>query len=76
MTLPQHHDLEYWLQGASATPGAAARLVSWTIFGSAMEWARETDVEDLDARVDQILGFTLNGMGALAPRAQRIAATS
>ena len=60
--------LEDWLRGASATPRAAARLVSWTIFGSAMEWARETTVEDLDARVDQILEFVLNGMGALAPR--------
>ncbi len=60
--------LEDWLRPASATPRAAARLVSWTIFGSAMEWARETTVEDLDARVDQILEFVLNGMGALAPR--------
>ena len=68
--------LEDWLRGASATPRAAARLVSWTIFGSAMEWARENTVEDLDARVDQILEFVLNGMGALAPRAERIAAAS
>jgi len=60
--------LEDWLRPASATPRAAARLVSWTIFGSAMEWARETTVEDLDDRVDQILEFVLNGMGALAPR--------
>jgi len=68
--------LEDWLGGASATPGAAAKLVSWTIFGSAMEWARESEVEDLDARVDQILGFVLKGMGALAPGGQRIAAAS
>ena len=68
--------LEDWLREASVAPRAAARLVSWTIFGSAMEWARENAVEDLDARVDQILGFVLNGMGALAPRAERIAAAS
>jgi AcrR family transcriptional regulator len=56
-----------WLVGLSPSPGAAARLVSWTIFGSAMEWAREGEAEDLDARVDQILGFVLNGISALAP---------
>ena len=68
--------LEDWLREASVAPRAAARLVSWTIFGSAMEWARETAVEDLDGRVDQILGFVLNGMGALAPRTERITAAS
>jgi AcrR family transcriptional regulator len=68
--------LEDWLQKASAAPSAAARLVSWTIFGSAMEWARESDVEDLDARVDQILQFVLNGMSRLAPRPHRILAAS
>jgi AcrR family transcriptional regulator len=68
--------LETWLHGASATPGEAARLVSWTIFGSAMDWARETEAEHLDARVDQVLRFVLNGMGALALRGQRVAAAS
>jgi len=63
-----------WLRDASASPRTAARLVSWTIFGSAMEWAQEGEADDLDARVDQILGFVLNGMGALAPRAERTAA--
>jgi AcrR family transcriptional regulator len=65
-----------WLQDASAIPREAARLVSWTIFGSAMEWAQEGEAEDLDARVDQILGFVLNGMGALAPRPERITAAT
>ena len=65
-----------WLRQASATPREAARLVSWTIFGSAMEWAQEHEAEDLDARVEQILGYVLNGMGALAPRAERITAAS
>lgn len=68
--------LEDWLRGALAAPGAAARLISWTIFGSAMDWARGIEIEDLEARVDQILEFVLNGMGALAPRAQRIPAAS
>ena len=38
--------LEDWLRGASATPGAAARLVSWTVFGSAMDWARESEARN------------------------------
>jgi AcrR family transcriptional regulator len=62
--------LEDWLGEA------AAKLVSWTVFGSGMEWARESEAEDLDARVDQILAFVLNGMGALALEPQPVAAAS
>ena len=42
-----------------------ARLASWTIFGSAIDWARDAADQDLDAQVTRILGFVLNGIHAL-----------
>lgn len=65
--------LEGWLGTEGAVPGSAAKLVSWAIFGSAIEWAREGGTEDLDTRVAQITGFVLSGLGALAPTESALA---
>src|SRR6266699_1737973 len=60
--------LDGWLgERAGAEPGPAAKLVSWAIFGSAMDWAGTGGTEPMDDRVDQIVSFVLRGLGALNP---------
>ena len=64
--------LQHWFSDEVGRPGQAAKLVSWTVFGSAIDWAVGDPSENLDERLDQILAFVMRGLGAIEPAASTL----
>ena len=56
------HDLDL---SAEHNPQIVATVLSWAVFGSALQWARDKERLDLDNYVDQVMPMLVNGIQPL-----------